>query len=179
MKQLLCFFILFPFLCKAQSSDFLILKKKNKTFKYYYSGSNIEFVSTNGAYRNALITAIKNDSLYLQEFYVVRVPTTIGTYILDTTGSFSFAYHYNQIHSFGPKKQKNFNVSGSGAALMGGGALLTLASGVSYLADKDKFSPGLLAGAIGLGAIGYFINKSAAKNITIGKKYSLTYMDMN
>ncbi len=179
MKQLLTFFLFLPFCCTAQSSDFLILKKKSKTLKYFYSGSNIEFVTNNGAYRNALINAIKNDSLYLQEFYVVRRPTTLGTFVLDTAGSFHYKYHYKDIHSFGPKKQKGFNISGSGAALMGGGTLLTLASGVSYLADKGKFSPGLLAAAVGLGGIGYLMNKSAGKGMIIGKKYSLQYMDMN
>jgi hypothetical protein len=99
----------------CQQADFIVLKKNQKTVKNFYSGTHIEFVATNGAYRNALITGIKNDSLYLQEFIVYRMPTTLGTYILDTTGSFSYAYHYNQIKSFG-KPQKGFNVGGSGAA---------------------------------------------------------------
>lgn len=176
MKLLLYFFFILPFAASAQSSDFIILKKKNKTIRNIFAGSNIEFVTTNGAYRDALINAINNDSIYLQEFVVQRIPTTFGTYMIDTVGSFRYIYHYNQIGSFGPKKQKGFNVSGSGAALMGGGTLLTLASGVSYLADKEKFSPGLLAAAVGLGGLGYLMNKSAGKEMIVGKKYRLQYM---
>ncbi len=176
MKQLLNIFLFFPFVVSAQSSDFIIVKKKNKTVRNIFAGSNIEFVTTNGAYRNAFINAIQNDSIYLQEFVTQRIPTTFGTYIIDTVGSFRYIYHYNEIGSFGPKKQKGFNVSGSGAALMGGGALLTIASGVSYLADKDKFSPGLLAAAVGLGGLGYLMNKSAGKAMVVGKKYRLQYM---
>jgi hypothetical protein len=178
MKKLLLLLLFFPLISFSQSSDFLILKKKNKTIRNIFAGSNIEFVSTNGAYRDAYITGIKNDSIYLQEFVVNRIPTTFGTYMLDTAGSFRYIYHYNQIGSFGPPKQRGFNVSGSGAALMGGGILLTLASGVSYLADKEKFSPELLAAAVGLGGLGYLMNKSAGKGMVIGKKYKLQYMKM-
>lgn len=178
MKKLLLLLLFFPLVSFSQSSDFIILKKKNKTIRNIFAGSNIEFVTTGGAYRDAYITGIKNDSIYLQEFVVNRIPTTFGTYMLDTAGSFRYIYHYNQIGSFGPPKQKGFNVSGSGAALMGGGILLTLASGVSYLADKEKFSPELLAAAAGLGGLGYLMNKSAGKGMTIGKKYKLQYMKM-
>lgn len=161
----------------AQQADFIVLKKNRKTVQNFFSGTQIEFVAYNGAYRNALITAIKNDSLYLQEFIVYRMPTTLGTYVLDTSGSYRYVYHYNQIKSFG-KPQKGFNVGGSGAALLGGGALLVLASGVSYLIDKDQFSPELLGAAVGLSAIGYVMNKAAAKRIVIGKKYKIQYISL-
>ena len=177
IKWFLLSLFLFSTAAYSQQADFIVLKKNQKTVKNFYSGTHIEFVATNGAYRNALITRIKNDSLYLQEFIVYRMPTTLGTYILDTTGSFSYAYHYNQIKSFG-KPQKGFNVGGSGAALMGGGVLLVLASGVSYLIDKDQFSPELLVAAVGLAGIGYIMNKAAAKRIVIGKKYKLQYISL-
>jgi hypothetical protein len=101
IKWFLLSLFLFSTAAYSQQADFIVLKKNQKTVKNFYSGTHIEFVATNGAYRNALITGIKNDSLYLQEFIVYRMPTTLGTYILDTTGSFSYAYHYNQIKSFG------------------------------------------------------------------------------
>ncbi len=178
MKWLLTLLLLIPFFGFTQSSDFIILKKGNRAVRYFYTGTHIEFVSTNDAYRDALITAIKNDSIYLQEFYVLRMPTTYGGFILDTAGSFRYTYHYNQVKSFGKKQKRGFNVSGSGAALLGGGILLTLASGVSYLADKDKFSPQLLGAAVALATAGYFMSRSGSKGIVIGKKYTLQYMNM-
>ncbi|RYY70958.1 MAG: hypothetical protein EOO13_04815 [Chitinophagaceae bacterium] len=178
MKLLLYILFFFPIVVAAQSSDFIILKKKGKTVRNIFAGSNIAFVTTNGAYRDAYINAIKNDSIYLQEFVVNRIMTTFGTYILDTPGSFRYTYHYKQIGAFGAPAQRGFNISGSGAALMGGGALLTIASGISYLADKEKFSPGLLAAAVGLGGLGYLMNSSSSKGMTIGKKYTLQYMKM-
>lgn len=164
---------------KAQSADFIILKKKSKTVKIFFTGSNIEFVTTSGAYRSALINNIKNDSIFLQEFLVTKRPTTLGFFVIDTLGSFKYAYNYKEIYHFG-QENKKFNLAGSGAALLGGGTLITLASGVVYLADNNNFSPALLAAGAGLAAVGYLISKGSSKGITVGKRhYSLKYISTN
>jgi len=176
---ILILFIFAGYVLKAQPSDFIILKKKNKTVKIFYKGSNIEFVTKSGTYKNALIKDIKNDSIFLQEFLINRVPTSLGFYVIDTVGSFRYAYNYNQIYHFG-QENKKFNLAGSGATLLGGGALLILASGVVYLVDNKNFSPTLLAAGAGLAAVGYFLSKGSNKGITIGKKhYRLLYINAN
>ena len=145
----------------------------------FYAGSNIEFVSKTGAYRNAVITKIKNDSIFLKEYIINRIPTTLGFYVVDTAGSYHYEYNYNQIAHFG-NENKKFNIGGSGAALMGGGLLLTLASGVVYIADRKNFSGTLMAAAVGLAGVGYLLNKASGKGITIGKNhYHLQYMNTN
>jgi len=160
----------------SQPSDFMILKKKNKTIHTYYAGTQIEFVTNNGIYKDAMITKIANDTVYLQEFLVRQAQTSLGFYITDTAGSFRYAYDYRQIRSIG-KKQKGFNVSGSGAALFGGGTVLTLGSGIAYLADRNKFSPALMIASAALAGIGYWMMKSGSKGIVIGKKnYRLEYV---
>lgn len=160
----------------AQPSDFIILKKKNTTIRSYYAGTQIEFITTSGAYRNAVINKIVNDSIFLQEYIVRRVPTQMGFYITDTAGSYRYAYHYNQIGSI-VKQQKGFNVSGSGAALLGGGLLLTLANGVVFLVDNNKFSPALMIASVTLAVAGYFMSKSGSKGIVIGKRnFRLDYI---
>ncbi|MEP6711739.1 MAG: hypothetical protein ABJA37_04945 [Ferruginibacter sp.] len=177
-RTILIFFLL-PAALQAQPSDFIILKKKDRTIQTFYAGTNIEFVSTGGAYRNALITQIKNDSIFLQEFLVRRIPSTLGFIIYDTAGSFRYAYNYKEIKSFG-RENKHFNVSGSGAALLGGGTVLALASGVVYLADRQKFSPGLLVASVGLAGLGYLMMKSGSKAIVVGRNnYNLQYMNMS
>ncbi len=165
----------------AQSADFLILKKKNKTIKTFYSGSEIAFTLNSGAFINASIQGIKNDSLYLQEFIIRYLPTTIGTYIIDTAGSYRYIFHYNQIKAIGQREKTNFNRKGSGAALFGGGVLLTLASAVVYVADREKFSAPLLIASAGLGTLGYFMakGKKYGGGMLIGKKYKLVYMNMS
>jgi hypothetical protein len=165
----------------AQTADFIILKKKNKTIETFYSGGNISFTAESGAFINAQINGIKEDTLYLQEFIVRYLPTTFGTYIIDTAGSYHYKYHYRQIAAIGKKEKTNFNVKGSGAALLGGGAVLALASGVVYIADRKKFSAPLLIASVGLGTLGYFMakGKKSGNGMLIGKKYRLVYMNMS
>ncbi|MEO5943711.1 MAG: hypothetical protein ABIP30_11810 [Ferruginibacter sp.] len=177
MLRLIIIFFLLPFTTNAQS-DFIILKKRDKTVKTIYAGTHIEFTSTNGGYRDAEITHIKNDSIYLQEFLVQFIPSALGYFIRDTVGSFRYVYHYTDIKRFG-KENKHFNVRGSGAALLGGGTLLALGSGIVYLADRKKFSPTLLYASVGLAGLGYFMSKAGSKGIEVGKNhYRLQYMNM-
>lgn len=179
--KLLLLFLLLPVFSYCQTADFILLKKKNKTIDKFFSGGDILFTSESGAFINAHINGIKNDTLYLQEFIIRYLPTTIGTYIIDTAGSYRYKYHYKQIAAIGRKEKTNFNTKGSGAALFGGGALLTLASGVVYVADREKFSAPLLFASVGLGTLGYFMSKGKKGGIAmlIGKKYQLVYMDMS
>lgn len=179
MKFLLPFFILLSFTAYTQTADFIVLKNNGKTIKTFFAGANIEITTTTGAYINALVNGIKNDTLYLQQFIVQYLPTTFGTYIIDTVGSYHYKFHYNQVKAIGQWKKAKFNTKGSGANLFGGGVLLTLASGVVYLVDREKFSAPLLIASAGLGGLGYLWAKSGGKGIVIGKKYKLVYMNMS
>jgi len=170
--------IFFPFLINAQSSDFILLKKGKKTITAYYAGTNIEFVTIRGVYKNAFIYKIKHDSIFIQEFLINQQMTKFGFYILDTVGSFRFNYNYRDIKTIGKTKDK-FDVRASGASLLGGGVLLTLASGIVYIADRKKFSPQLMEAGAGLGLLGYFLGKKSNQGIIIGKrKYRFEYINM-
>lgn len=158
----------------AQSGDFLLLKKKDRTIQTYFAGSTISFISVNGAGIEAYIQAIRNDSLFLKQFITRPIPTQLGVYVLDTS-FYYYQYHYNQIRAIG-KKGRRFDWAGSGAALMGGGLLLTVASGVVYLADNNKFSPELLGAAVGLTGVGYILSRNSGGAMEIGNKYSLLYV---
>lgn len=181
MKPILPLLLFISPISFAQSADFVQLKKNNKTVAAFYSGMDISFTSEAGSFINAHINGIKDDTLYLQEFIVRYLPTNIGTYITDTVGSYRYKYHYNQIAAIGRTAKTNFNVKGSGAALLGGGAVLTLASGIVYVADKEKFSAPLLIASAGLGTLGYFMAKGKKNGnaYIIGKKYKLVYMNMS
>jgi hypothetical protein len=181
MKLLLPILLLISATTFSQSADFIQLKKKNKHVTTFYSGMNISLTAESGANINALINGIQNDTLYLQEFIIRYLPTTFGTYIIDTVGSYRYKYHYNQVAAIGKKEKTNFNTKGSGAALFGGGALLTLASGVIYVVDRKKFSLPLLLTSVGLGTLGYFLAKGKKNGsaMVIGKKYKLVYMNMS
>ncbi len=181
MKLLLPILLCITAPAMAQQADFIMLKKNNKTVATYYSGMNIQLTVESGAYIDALIQGMKEDTLFLQQFIVRYLPTNIGTYIIDTVGSYRYKYHYNQIVAIGKAEKTNFNVKGSGAALFGGGALIAVGSGVVYLADREKFSPTLLLSSIALGTLGYFMikGKKHGNTMMIGKKYKLVYMNMS
>lgn len=176
MKKLLIIpFCLLTYITFAQASDFILLKKRDKTIGTYFSGGIITFTSNTGAYMEANILRIKKDTLFLKEYIVRPVMTELGVYILDTLGSYLHSYNYKQIFSIA-KTGRHFDVGGSGAALLGGGILLTLASGIVYLADRNKFSPELLGAGIALGGLGYILSKQGGKGMVIGKKYKLEYV---
>ncbi len=179
MKSIYFVLLIFSFSAYSQSADFILVKKHGKTIQTIFSGYTITLTTETGATITATINGIKNDTLFLQEYVVRNLPTTIGSYITDTVGSYRYQINYHQIKAIGSKPHKGFDVKGNGGILFSGGVLLTVASGVSYLVDKNKFSAPLLFASMGLGTIGYFLAKGGGNGIVIGKKYQLVYMDMS
>jgi hypothetical protein len=175
MKQFLFIISLFISIQSfAQSSDFILFKNKDRTMATWFTGTDIKFTDKNGAYIEGKITAIRNDSLFIKQYLIRQIPTQLGVYILDTT-YYYYQNNYNQIKSIG-KSGRHFDWAASGGVLMGGGILLTVASGVVYLADNSKFSPELMIAAVGLTGVGYLLSKQSGKGMVIGKKYSLVYI---
>lgn len=163
----------------AQSSDLISLRKGRKVLQTFFKGQNIIFTTKTGASRDALITNIKNDSIFLQEFLIMRIPTTYGGYILDTAGSYRYAYSYKDMYIFPKKEKRGFNLGNSGASLLTGGVILSLASGVGYFVNRDNFSPGLLIASAGAALIGFVLTKKTGEPILIGKKkYNLQYINL-
>ncbi|HOZ78066.1 MAG TPA: hypothetical protein PLY34_08705 [Ferruginibacter sp.] len=175
MKIVLSIFCMFCVTgVSAQASDFILFKKKGITQKTYFTGSTIVFTANSGAHIEANILAIKNDSLVLRQYITRPVMTPLGVYVLDTS-FYYYQYHYKDIAAIG-KTGRRFDLASSGGALMGGGLLLTVASGVVYLSDNKRFSPELLGAAVGLMGVGYLLSRNAGKGMVIGKKYSLEYI---
>ncbi len=183
MKTLFVLFIgIFSFFFTAgQSSDLLILKKNNRTLQTFFPGNEIIF-NTSTRYFDAYIQSINHDSLFLIQYDVRQVPTSLGVYILDTLGTYPFAINYKEITGFGKNGNKRFDWSASGGALLGGGALLTVVGLGTWIFTKPNTqyyaSPYLVGGAAILAGIGYLLAKSGGKKMTLGKKYSLVYISM-
>jgi hypothetical protein len=179
MKSLtLLLLVLISYKAVAQSSDILLLKKKNVTIATYAGGNHIIFTSVNGTYVDADITTIQNDTLYLREYAVQQVFTTLGVYMPDTVSTYLIRYSYEDILSI-PKTGRHFDIAASGNSLFAGGILLTVASGIVYVSDRSQFSPGLLIAGASLGVIGYFMSKHNTHEWKIGKKYKLSYLSIS
>ena len=158
----------FRFNCEAQTSDLLILKKNNRTIQTFFPGNEIIF-NTSTRYYDAVIESINRDSLFLIQYDIRQVPTSLGIYILDTLGTYPFAVNYKEITGFGKYGNKKFDWTGSGGALLGGGILLTTVGLGTWIFTKPKTryyaSPYLVVGAALLAGIGYLLVKSGGRKI--------------
>lgn len=163
----------------AQSSDILILKKKNRTLRTFFPATEMEFNTAAKNY-DAVIQSINRDSIFLVQYDIRQVPTTLGVYIMDTVGTYPFAVNYKEIVGFGKDKNRRFDWSGSGGALFGGGILLTTIGLGTWIFTKSNnqyhASPYLIGGAALLAGIGYLLGKTNSKELILGKKYSLEYI---
>ena len=164
----------------AGQNDLLVLKKNNRTIESFYPGSAMDF-STNVRYYEAYVTSIEKDSVFLVQYDVRRVYTNLGVFVLDTVAQYHFGVNYHDIVSFG-KRRKNFDWNSSGAALFGGGALLTTAGLITWIFSKPNTRyyarPELVIGAAALAGIGYLLMKSGNKTMILGKKNRLHYIKM-
>ena len=53
----------------SQASDFITVKKRNnRTIKTFFPGVHISFETYDKRYANGLITAIRNDSVFVKEW---------------------------------------------------------------------------------------------------------------
>ncbi len=172
--------LLFFLYGNSQPSDLLVLKKNNRTVQSFFPGNEISFSTSSKYYYDCFIKNINHDSLFLIQYDIRQMPTTLGVYVLDTVATYPFAINYKEITGFGKDRNKNFNWSGSGGVLLGGGTLLTLVGLGTWVFSKPNTqyyaSPYLVGGSALLAGVGYLLAKSGNKQMILGKKYSLEYI---
>ncbi|MDB5200440.1 MAG: hypothetical protein JWO92_2403 [Chitinophagaceae bacterium] len=181
MKSALLFFI-GSLICDAvvsQPSDFIVVKKDQRTVKSFFAGSNIAFETVSGYY-SGQINALQRDSLFLTQFDVRQVPTRLGVMVLDTVATYRLGFNYKEITKIENQKRKGFDWSASGGSLFGGGILITAIGLGTWIFTKPgtKYhaSPGLIISAAGLAGVGYLLLRSNNSYYSIGKKYQLEYI---
>ncbi len=181
MKSALLFFVS-SFIyasCLSQPSDFIVLKKDQRTIKSFFAGSNIGFKTDKGYY-NGQITSVKKDSLFIEEYDIRQIPTNLGVYMLDTVATYRLGFNYKDVIKIENQKTKGFNWANSGGSLLGGGVLITVAGLVTWIFAKPgtqyHASPALVIGGAALAGIGYLLLRSNGSYYSIGKKYQLKYI---
>lgn len=178
MKKLfpLILMIFLPVWLSAQG-NILMLKKKNKTLKNFYEGSEIIFDAGMGM-QKAQIYQMKNDSLFLVQYQVEQRMTSLGFAVPDTVAAYRSGINYREIRAIGTIPSSFWNASG--ASLFGGGALLTTAGLLTWVFAKPDTRyyarPELVIAAAALAGVGFLMMKSSGKKMVIGKKYSLQYI---
>lgn len=177
----ICFFILIIFSLSATAqSDFLILKKNRKPIKKFYPGNELIVKTPIGIYEGK-IRQIARDSIYLVSYKIQRSFTSMGTVVIDTTNTYHFGVPYRDVQAI-YENRTGWNWSASGAALFGGGALLTTAGLATWVfAEKDSryyARPELVGTAAALAVAGWFLMKVGDKKYHIGSKYQLDYIQL-
>jgi len=181
MKSALLFFIASFFIATvlSQPSDFLIIKKGQRTVKSFFAGSHIGFETDKGFYEGQ-INAIQKDSLFLTQFDIRQVMTTLGFYTVDTIASYRLSFSYKDIIKIPIQKRRGFDLASSGGSLFGGGVLITAFGLGTWIFTKSGSryyaSPTLVISAAALAAVGYLLMRSNSSKYTIGKKYRLEYI---
>ncbi len=181
MRLLFCLvFLSFLSYASFAQSDLLILKKNNKTIRSFYPDSKIQFMA-NEIPHEGYITAIERDSIFLIQYDIRQVMTNLGVYILDTVNRYRYAVNYKEIT--GILNDRTSFLNASGAALLGGGILLTTGGLLTWVFAKPDTRyyarPELVIGAAAAALVGYLMLKVAGtKEQKLGKKYTLTYIHM-
>jgi hypothetical protein len=187
MKQALLFILLVSIAeaTLSQSSDFIVLKKRNnRTLKTYYPGEFISAVTYNGFAINGFIKDIRHDSIIILQHERRLIPTEFGS-TLDTV-SYAFGIDYHNIKTFHFTSQYTWgrkrgfsSVTIPALMKLGGVGFLVLElvnTGYrkeSITANNKLLPLGIAAGVAATGfAITYFQNKSDKA----GGKYKVVYV---
>jgi pyoverdine/dityrosine biosynthesis protein Dit1 len=164
--------------CLAQQSDFIVLKKNNRTIKSFFGGTNAEFVADGQLY-SGKINRIEKDSIFIIQYDIRRMPTNLGVNMIDTISALEYAVYFKKIILVS-KDKKGFDWGASGASLFGGGALITTVGLATWLFTKkdSKYyaGPKLVAGSALAAVAGYILLKSNKSAYTINKNFTLHYI---
>ncbi|MDQ6756622.1 MAG: hypothetical protein M3004_06770 [Bacteroidota bacterium] len=181
MKIVSLFFIFLYISSKSlsQPSDFIVLKKNNRTLKSFFAGSSI-FFKTERGYYSGKINAIRKDSIFLLQYDIRQVPTGLGVFVTDTISTYRLQFGYKEIRAIENEKRKGFNWAASGSSLFGGGVLITAIGLGTWIFTKPgtqyHASPSLVVAGAALTGIGYLLLRSGNGVYKIGGKYWLQYI---
>ena len=187
MKQALLLILLVSIaeVSLSQTSDFIVLKKRNnRTIKTYYPGAFISAITYNGFSINGFIKEIRHDSVIILQQERQLKGTEFGT-TLDTM-SYTIGVDYREIKSFHYTSQYTWGRKRGFAEVtiprlmkLGGVGFLVLelfntAYRKESISANNKLVPlGIAAGVAATGfAITYFQNRSDKA----GGKYKVVYV---
>jgi hypothetical protein len=177
---LLLLFLAGPVQMFSQVSDFITIKKgNNRTVKTFFTGVPISFETVDKRQASGLITAIRNDSIFLKEWDLRPMLNSLGFPFTDTVGVYLSGYHYKEIGKVDVSDRMRFQQVTVGRILIIGGTgyiALNLINGAiqheSVTSKKNLTSLGIAAGAVATGLLANFISRHA-------NKYHVEYVRMN
>ncbi len=169
----------------AQASDFISVRKKNnRTVKTYFPGIVITFQTTFFRMVEGEIVQIKNDSVFVKEWDIRIVPTSLGVTVVDTAGSHVTGVHYKEIKVvYWDKRKKVHELLTDGTLLMVGGAgyagLNIVNGGIFGESVTGSENLKKLGIALGVAGTGFLLKKFTGKEAKFERKYRVHYIKMN
>ena len=179
-KKSLLFAICLACFCvslSAQKGRLLLLKERGVTIRSFSVGDYINFQFSNEQWLTGYISAIKEDTIQINQFALQRVMTMFGTYGEDTLKLGKMLLHINEIKAFAKDRGHYNSVVTNGSALQVGGAGYVLLNVINSLINNDpileqKNIPKLIGGAVAVVA-GRLLRKANPNYRPIGKRFSL------
>jgi hypothetical protein len=188
MRTLLLFIFLFSFIAEvsAQSNDFIVLKKRNnRTLKTYGQGSFLSAKTNTGFQLNGIITAIRNDSIFIKQQETKLVSTEFGQAV--DTVFYTFGFDHRNIDAFYFSRQfdpimrrRGFLQATLPAILIAGGFGFTALELINTAYRKEKLNDRKkllsLGIALGVGGTGVLLETLNSRKDKVGNKYKVYYI---
>jgi len=161
----------------AQKGRLLLLKERGVTIRSFSVGDYINFQFSNRQWLTGYVSAIKEDTIQINQFALQRVMTQFGTYGEDTLRLGKMVLHINEIIAFSKDRGHYNSVVTNGSALQVGGAGYVLLNIINSLINNDPILeqrniPKLIGGAVAVVA-GRLLRKANPNYRPIGKRFSL------
>ena len=164
----------------SQASDFITVKKRNnRTLKTFFPGVFISFQTFDKRQVHGLITAIRNDSVFVKEWDIRPMINSIGIPVTDTVGAYLNGFNYKEIDKVEVSDRMKLQQLTPGQVLIIGGTgyiLLNLINGAylhqSITSRKNVTSLSIAGAAIGAGLLINYLVKH-------GNRYHVEYVHMN
>ena len=173
--------ILCSYLSFSQSSDFLILKKGERTIQTFFPGSHINFQLDDYQWLEGNIIKIIHDSIYIEQQKTQSGISMWGTPAEQTLNLGELHFNIHDIIAL-PFKQKGIGIINNGALFqLGGGAYILLnifnsiAQSTPFFTGQNLTNVGIAAGVLIIGTI---LELSHPSEIKLGKKYSLQTINL-
>ena len=173
---LLSTLLILSFVSFSQTSDFMVLKKKDRTIQTFFPGSHINFQLDNGQWLEGPIIKIIRDSIFIEQQKEQGYLTIWGTPAYQLLNLGVLKFHVNEIVAL-PYKEKHVSIIDNGILFQVAGATYITLNIANSIIQKDPFFAAQNLTNIGIAAgvllFGKILQWSHPTQITIGKKYQL------
>lgn len=162
-------------------SDWLVLKKKDRTIQSWSAGSYIIFRFSNQQWIEGFVRKVQQDSVWINQVHINRVFNYMGFFSFDTSNMGIMRIHVNEITAV-PKKNFSYNVFSNGKIFqLGSAAFIFLNVFNSAIHSEPVFSPDnvprlTIAGGVFL--LGSLLASSSRTYWQAGKQYRFAILQL-